>query len=58
MRDRKWRLGLCLRGRLLSRDLVEKLRDEGEEIEVKGDYGVDDICIAPCAGEVTGIERG
>ena len=49
---RKWRLGLCC---LLSRDLVEKLSDEDEDIEVKSDYGVDTYVLRHVPRDLFGV---
>src|ERR1700674_953526 len=57
LRDQEWRLGLCRRQRCQERQLLERLDDPDEYIQIEGYRGSEHIDPAPVSRQVTGIER-
>jgi hypothetical protein len=56
--DDKRGLRLCRRQRLQERQLLKRLDDRNEDVEIERRSCGADIDPAPCAGEMEGVERG
>src|SRR5712691_2900676 len=57
LRDQAWRLGLCRRQRLQERQLLERLDDSDEDIEIESHPSADDVDPAPGSRQPVAIKR-